>query len=57
MNRQFAEDLQQDLKRGHVLEWAEMYALDAVTDDERAAIEEFLAHDDELRQAFNDRVR
>ncbi|TDK23594.1 anti-sigma factor [Arthrobacter crusticola] len=57
MNRQFAEDLQQDLQRGHVLEWAEMYALDAVTDDERTAIEEFLAHDEGLRQAFNDRVR
>ncbi|WP_294565797.1 anti-sigma factor [uncultured Arthrobacter sp.] len=57
MNRQFAEDLQQDLQRGHVLEWAEMYALDAVTDDERAAIEEFLARNDGLRQAFNDRVR
>lgn len=57
MNRQFAEDLQQDLQRGHVLEWAEMYALDAVTDDERTAIEEFLAHNDGLRQAFNDRVR
>ncbi|WP_159802545.1 anti-sigma factor domain-containing protein [Arthrobacter zhaoguopingii] len=57
MNKQFAEDLQQDLHRGHVLEWAEMYALDAVSDDERAAIEEFLAHDDGLRQAFTDRVR
>ncbi|MHA7262516.1 anti-sigma factor [Arthrobacter sp. TMN-37] len=57
MNRQFAEDLQQDLQRGHVLEWAEMYALDAVTDDERAAIDEFLTRDSALQQAFTDRVR
>ncbi len=57
MNRQFAEDLQQDLERGHVLEWAEVYALDAVTDDERDTIDEFLTHDTGLRAAFSDRVR
>lgn len=57
MNRQFAEDLQQDLERGHVLEWAEIYALDAVTDEERASIEDFLTQDGSPRAAFEDRVR
>ena len=57
MNRQFAEDLQQDLQRGHVLEWAEVYALDAVTDDERDTIDGFLVHDAGLQAAFRDRVR
>ena len=46
MNRQFADDLGTDLARGHVLEWAELYALDAISADERRIIDAFLADAD-----------
>ncbi|WP_026550275.1 anti-sigma factor [Arthrobacter sp. Br18] len=57
MNRQFAEDLESDLGRGHVVEWAELYALDALGDDERATIDRFLAADPALGATFEERLR
>ncbi len=43
MNRQFAADLDTDLARGHVLEWAELYALDAISAEERTRLDAFLS--------------
>ncbi|MHA7281645.1 anti-sigma factor [Arthrobacter sp. TMS2-4] len=58
MNRQFADDLGTDLARGHVLEWAELYALDAVSADERRIIDAFLADaDPAVHATFLERVR
>ncbi|OUM39849.1 hypothetical protein B8W73_15545 [Arthrobacter agilis] len=58
MNRQFADDLETDLARGHVLEWAELYALDAISADERRVLEAFLEDTDPAISAtFADRVR
>lgn len=58
MNRRFADDLDTDLARGHVLEWAELYALDAISDDERRGLETFLeGAEPAVRTAFADRVR
>ncbi|WP_181033555.1 anti-sigma factor [Arthrobacter sp. SX1312] len=58
MNRQFADDLGTDLARGHVLEWAELYALDAISADERRIIDAFLADADPAVSAtFTERVR
>jgi len=58
MNRRFADDLGTDLARGHVLEWAELYALDAISADERRVIEAFLADaDPTVTSTFADRVR
>ncbi|MBG6223744.1 anti-sigma-K factor RskA [Arthrobacter sp. CAN_A2] len=58
MNRQFADDLGTDLARGHVLEWAELYALDAISADERRTIDAFLADTDPAVGAtFMERVR
>ncbi|MEC5197993.1 anti-sigma-K factor RskA [Arthrobacter sp. PL16] len=58
MNRQFADDLETDLARGHVLEWAELYALDAISSEERWNIEAFLEDaDPTTRTAFTERVR
>ncbi|MHA7220060.1 anti-sigma factor [Arthrobacter sp. MDT1-48-3] len=58
MNRQFADDLATDLARGHLLEWAELYALDAISSDERRIIEAFLeGTDPATRATFADRVR
>lgn len=57
-NRQFAEDLETDLSRGHVTEWAELYALDALSDDERTAIDRFLlTADPAVGPAFEERLR
>ncbi|MBT1002979.1 anti-sigma factor [Paenarthrobacter sp. DKR-5] len=54
----FSEDLATDLDRGLILEWAEIYALDALTEDERAAIDAFLASGPaQTRQLFTERVR
>ncbi|MUK01741.1 anti-sigma factor [Vibrio cholerae] len=58
MNRQFADDLDTDLARGHVLEWAELYALDAIEADERRIIDAFLEDaDPAISTKFADRVR
>lgn len=58
MNRQFADDLDTDLARGHVLEWAELYALDAISAEERRVIEAFLEDaDPSTGTTFADRVR
>ncbi|WP_181036373.1 anti-sigma factor [Arthrobacter sp. B1805] len=58
MNRQFADDLDTDLARGHVLEWAEIYALDALSADERRIIDAFLDDaDPTISATFADRVR
>lgn len=58
MNRQFADDLGTDLARGHVLEWAELYALDAISTDERRGIDTFLADaDPAVGATFSERVR
>ncbi|MCZ2404602.1 anti-sigma factor [Paenarthrobacter sp. Z7-10] len=42
-NKQFAEIIQTDLAEGRVLELAEVYALDAVSEEERADIEEYIS--------------
>ncbi|MHA7241091.1 anti-sigma factor [Arthrobacter sp. TMS1-12-1] len=58
MNRRFADDLGTDLARGHVLEWAELYALDAISADERRVIEAFVADAGPAVSAtFAERVR
>ena len=58
MNRQFADDLDTDLARGHVLEWAELYALNAISADERSTIEAYVADaDPTIATTFADRVR
>ncbi|WP_026553416.1 anti-sigma factor [Arthrobacter sp. H20] len=52
------DDLQQDLANGQGLEWAEMYALNALGETERYAIDDYLARTDVAqREAFNERVR
>lgn len=58
MNKQFADNLRQDLDNGLALEWAEVYALDAVSDEERATLENHIAAaDPEVRTEFHSRVR
>ncbi|MFH5878118.1 anti-sigma factor domain-containing protein [Arthrobacter sp. NA-172] len=54
--RMFATDIATDLAEGRVLELAEIYALDALTDAERAEIDHYIATAPE-RAAFFDRVR
>lgn len=56
--KQFAEEIDRDLAEGRLLELAELYALDAVTEQERASIEAHLsAAPDALRHSFHERVR
>jgi hypothetical protein len=51
-------DLESDLDNGRVLEWAELYALEAVSDEERSAIDEYIpTAPAEERAAFNEQVR
>lgn len=58
MNKQFADDLRQDLAGGLAPEWAEMYALDAVSEEERTTLEDYISGAaPEVRDAFNARVR
>ena len=58
MNRQFAGDLDTDLARGHVLEWAELYALDAISAEERTRLDAFLSEAaPEANATFDERVR
>lgn len=56
LRRMFATDIASDLAEGRVLELAEIYALDALSDAERAEIDHFIATAPE-RSAFLDRVR
>src|SRR3954451_11915693 len=54
----FAADIASDLASGRFIDLAEVYALDAVDDAERAAIESFRSSAPAAdREAFNDRVR
>ncbi|WP_083292314.1 anti-sigma factor [Arthrobacter sp. SW1] len=56
--RGFAADIATDLAAGRAVELAEIYALDAVSDEERAAIDAYFATaQDAERRAFNERVR
>lgn len=58
MNKQFADDLQQDLANGLATEWAEMYALNAVTEQERTTLEDYISGAaPEERETFDRRVR
>ncbi|WP_162150452.1 anti-sigma factor [Arthrobacter sp. H5] len=58
MSNKFADDLQQDLANGHVLDWAEMYALDAVSEEERTTLEVYISGTDPgVRDQFDQRVR
>lgn len=58
MNKQFADDLRQDLANGLALEWAEMYALDAVSEEERTTLEDYISDAPPAeREAFARRVR
>ena len=57
MNKQFADDLRQDLANGLAPEWAEMYALDAVSEEERTTLEDYISDAaPEVREAFDRRV-
>ena len=57
-DRGFASDIATDLKAGRAIELAEIYALDAVSDDERDAIDSYISTAPEAeREAFNVRVR
>ncbi len=57
-SRGFAADIATDLKAGRAVELAEIYALDAVSDDERAAIDAYISTAPQAeRDAFNERVR
>ncbi|MGX9900372.1 RskA family anti-sigma factor [Arthrobacter sp. SA17] len=54
----FSVDIATDLAAGRAAELAELYALDALSDEERAAVERHIAAaTPEERKAFNDRVR
>lgn len=54
----FATDIATDLTSGRAVDLAEVYALDAVDDAERAAIEHYIAYAPEAeRTTFNERVR
>lgn len=56
LRRMFAGDIAADLAEGRVLELAEIYALDALSDAERAEIDNYIATAPE-RSAFLERVR
>lgn len=56
--RAFAADISTDLSAGRAIELAEIYALDAVSGEERDAIEEYIRTVPEAeREAFRERVR
>jgi len=56
IRRMFANDIATDLAEGRVLELAEIYALDAVSDDERAMIDDYVKDAPEGAEFFQ-RVR
>jgi anti-sigma-K factor RskA len=56
--RAFAADIPTDLAAGRAVELAEIYALDAISDAEREAIDAYLSDAPEAERAsFNERVR
>ncbi|MET3933308.1 anti-sigma factor [Arthrobacter sp. OAP107] len=56
--RAFAADIPTDLAAGRAVELAEIYALDAITDAEREAIDAYISGAPEAERAsFNERVR
>jgi anti-sigma-K factor RskA len=56
--RAFAADMSTDLAAGRAVELAEIYALDAISDAEREAIDAYVSGAPEAeRESFNDRVR
>lgn len=56
--RAFAADISTDLAAGRAVELAEIYALDAVSGEERDAVEKYIRTAPEAeREAFNERVR
>jgi anti-sigma-K factor RskA len=56
--RAFAADIPTDLAAGRAVELAEIYALDAITDAEREAIDAYVSGAPEAERAsFNERVR
>ncbi|MDQ0619597.1 anti-sigma factor [Arthrobacter globiformis] len=56
--RAFAADISTDLAAGRAVELAEIYALDAISDAEREAIDSYVSGAPEAERAsFNDRVR
>ena len=56
IRRMFANDIATDLAEGRVLELAEIYALDAISDDERALIDDYVKDAPEGPE-FLERVR
>ncbi|MHA7153682.1 anti-sigma factor [Arthrobacter sp. TMN-50] len=53
-----SDDLRQDLATGRALDWAELYALNALSDAEQTAIEDYISGADPAqRAAFDQRVR
>ncbi|WP_026820357.1 anti-sigma factor [Arthrobacter castelli] len=55
---QFAEDVGQDIAAGRINRWAELYALDAVSDAERDMIDEYISTaSNEIRLGFLEQVR
>lgn len=57
-SRGFAADIATDLKAGRAVELAEIYALDAVSNDERDAIDAYISTAPQAeREAFTERVR
>ncbi len=56
IRRMFANDIATDLAEGRVLELAEIYALDAVSDEERALIDDYIKDAPEGPE-FHERVR
>ncbi|WP_426996384.1 anti-sigma factor [Pseudarthrobacter sp. N5] len=56
--RAFAEEIAADLLAGRAVELAEVYAVDALSDSERTAIEQYVAAAPPAeRESFNERVR
>ena len=56
--RAFAADISTDLAAGRAVELAEIYALDAISDAEREAIDAYVSGAPEAeRESFNERVR
>jgi len=57
-SRGFAADIATDLKAGRAVELAEIYALDAISNDERDAIDAYISTAPQAeRDAFTERVR
>ncbi|MHA7292839.1 anti-sigma factor [Arthrobacter sp. HLT1-21] len=53
-----ANDFEQDLADGRAIEWAEMYALNALSDTEQTSIENYISSASPAQQeAFDERVR